>query len=310
MKSLAARRAVTWLAVLVVFVMLLALANRFTEGETFHGVASIVVIAIALIGLLAVYRATARSKGWGVRPRHVAMMTFGAALYTALAYVFDALLPLSVGPLDVRPMVCIPILFGYAFGPVAGFFTGAVGSLLGDFLIGWGVFPAWAIGSGLTGMIPGLTTFLAEDRRNLRYLTTLVILLIAIAAGIVFAHPRAPEPWTDEVRNFSFWGWALLIGGLVMLANRFLLEQVSVVLAALNLWGTLGIIAGSGFTSLAHIWISEYGLATALVGEFAPAAATDIINLMIFTPLILAAYNGIRQRAGHWDVGTLANDDD
>jgi uncharacterized membrane protein len=195
-------------------------------------------------------------------------------------------------------VVCIPILFGYAFGPVVGFFTGAVGSLLGDFLTGWGVFPAWAIGSGLTGMIPGFTTFLAEDRRNLRYLSTLVILLVAVAAGIIFAHPLAPEPWTDEVRDFSFWGWALLVGGVVMLANRFLLEQVSVVLAALNLWGTLGIIAGSGFTSLAHIWIHEYGPATAFVGEFAPSAATDILNLMIFTPLVLAAYNTVQVRIG------------
>jgi hypothetical protein len=227
-----------------------------------------------------------------------------------LSYAFDVLLPLSIGPLELRPAVCVPILFGYAFGPVVGFFTGAVGSLLGDFVAGWGVFPTWAISGGLMGMVPGMTTFLAQDRHNLRYLSTLVILLIAIAAGIVFIHPRAPEPWTDEVQNFAFWGWALLIGGVVMLANRFLLEQFSVALAALNLWGTLGIIVGSGFASLAHIWINEYSLGTALVGEFAPAAATDIINLMIFTPLILAAYNGIRQRAGHWDVGTLANDDD
>jgi uncharacterized membrane protein len=298
MKSLSKNRAVIWLAVLLVFAVLLALANTFTEGETFYGVPSIVVIVVAFFGLLGVYRATARSKGWRVRPRHVAIMAIGTALYTIITYVLDALLPLSVGPVPLRPMVCIPILFGYAFGPIVGFFTGAVGSLLGDFLTGWGVFPAWAIGSGLTGMIPGLTTFLAQDRRNLRYLSTVVILLITISAGMVFTHPRAPEPWTDEVRNFSFWGWVLVIGGLVMLANRFLLEQLSVVLAALNLWGTLGIIVGSAFASLAHIWVNEYGLATALVAEFAPAAATDILNLMIFTPPVLAAYNLLRVRVG------------
>jgi uncharacterized membrane protein len=298
MRSLNKNRTIIWVAVLLLFVALMALANRFTEGETFYGLASVAVIAIALIGLLGVYRATADSSGWRVRPRDIAIMTIGAALYTVMTYLFEALLPLSVGQVALRPMVCVPIVFGYAFGPVVGFFTGAVGSLLGDFLTGWGVFPAWAIGSGLTGMVPGLTTFLAEDRRNLRYLSTLVVVLIVVAAGIVFVHPRAPEPWTDEVQNFSFWGWALVIGGVVMIANRFLLEQVSVVLAALNLWGTLGIIAGNGFTSLAHIWINEYTLGTALIGEFAPAAGTDILNLMIFTPLVLAVYNVVRERAG------------
>jgi len=223
-------------------------------------------------------------------------MAAGAGLYAGLAYVFDARLDLSVGQVAIRPMVCIPILFGYAFGPVVGFFTGAVGALLGDVFTAFGVFPTWTIGSGLSGMIPGLTTFLAEERHNLAYLSTLVILLVAIAAIIVFVHPLAPEPWTDEIKDFSFWGWALIIGGAVMLANRFLLEQVGVALAAVNLWGTLGIIVGNGFVSVAHIWMNEYSLTTALAGEFAPAAATDILNLMIFTPLVLASYNAIRGR--------------
>lgn len=296
MKSLTTNRAITWIAVLVVFVILLALANRFTEGETFYGVAPIATIAIGMTALFAIYRATAETDAWEVGARQIAHMSIGASLYTVFAYVFNALFEFSVGQVALRPQVCIPVLFGYAFGPVVGFFTGAVGNVLGDFVTGWGVFPAWAIGGGLTGMVPGLTMVIAEDRRNLRYLSTLVMLLIAIAASIVFVHPRAPEPWTDEVQDFSSWGWALVIGGVVMIANRFLLEQVSVALAALNLWGTLGIIAGSGFASLAHIWINEYSLATALIGEFAPASATDILNLMIFTPLVLAAYNAIRGR--------------
>jgi len=296
MKRLIKNRTVTWLAVLLIFVVLLVLANWLTEGETFAGVATVAVIAVALAGLVGVYRATAYSRVWRVRPRDVVIMAAGAGLYAGLAYVFDARLDLSVGQVAIRPMVCIPILFGYAFGPVVGFFTGAVGALLGDVFTAFGVFPTWTIGSGLSGMIPGLTTFLAEERHNLAYLSTLVILLVAIAAIIVFVHPLAPEPWTDEIKDFSFWGWALIIGGAVMLANRFLLEQVGVALAAVNLWGTLGIIVGNGFVSVAHIWMNEYSLTTALAGEFAPAAATDILNLMIFTPLVLASYNAIRGR--------------
>jgi hypothetical protein len=296
MRRVIKNRTITWLAVLLIFVVLLALANWLTEGETFAGIAPIAVIAIALAGLVGIYRATAEIKGWRIHPRHVAIMALGAVLYAGLAYVFDKRLDLSIGQVAVRPMICIPILLGYAFGPVVGFFSGAVGGLLGDVFTAFGVFPAWTIGSGLSGLIPGLTTFLAEDRHNLRYLSTLTILLVAIAATTVFVHPLAPEPWTDEVKDFSFWGYALIIGGAVMVANRFLLEKASVALAAVNLWGTLGIIVGVGFVSVAHIWMNEYSLTTALVGEFAPAAATDILNLMIFTPLVLAGYNAIRER--------------
>jgi hypothetical protein len=288
------RRALTWVAVLIVFVMLLLLANQLTDGERFYGIASTAVIALALLSLFGLYRATAESDLWRVRRRHIPVMTAGAALYVLLAYVFNDLFDLSIGPVPLRPQICIPILLGYAFTPIVGFFTGAVGSLMGDFVTGWGVFPAWHIGSGLTGLVPGLVTLVSYERRNLRHLSTLVIVLMGLTAGIIFVHPRAPEPWTGEVQNFSFWGWLLVIGGAVMLANSRLLEQVSIALAAINLWGTLGIIAGNGFTSVAHIWTNEYSLATAVIGEFAPTVATDVLNLIIFAPLVLAGYNAVR----------------
>lgn len=85
--------------------------------------------------------------------------------------------------------------------------------------------------------MPDWVAILAEQKRNLPSLTTLVVLLIVIAASIVFVHPQVPESWTGEVHGYSFQAWALMIGGAVMLANRFLLEQASVALAAVNLWG-------------------------------------------------------------------------
>jgi uncharacterized membrane protein len=297
MKILTRNRAITWLAVLGVYVILLVLANELTDGERFYGLAPITVIALAMLGLYALQRATADSDAWEMGTREIAFMTLGAALYVVLSYVFNDRLDLSVGPVALQPMVCIPVLFGYAFGPVVGFFTGAVGTLLGDFVTGWGVFPAWTIGHGLTGLIPGWVTILARDRRNLPVLTTLVVVVIGIAAAVVFIHPEVPEPWTGEVHSYRFWGWVLIIGGAVMLANRFLLEQASVALAAVNLWGALGIMVGSAFASLAHIWIHEYTLGTAIIGEFAPSAATDLLNLMIFTPLVLAVYHALRRRA-------------
>jgi uncharacterized membrane protein len=282
--------------VLVVFLVLLVLANEFTDGERFYGVAPIVVTGLALLGLFGVHRATVESRAWRVNTRRIAVMTIGTAVHVLLAYVFNSVLEISVGPVVVQPQICVPILLGYAFGPVVGFFSGSVGSLLGDFVTGWGVFPAWHIGTGVTGLVPGLVAALTDEKHDSSSVSPLVIGTIAVTAGIIFVHPRAPEPWTGEVQDFSFWAWALLIGGGVMIANSVLLEEISVDLAAVNLWGTLGILAGNAFASLAHIWINEYSLATAVVGEFAPAAATDILNLIVFTPIVLVAYRAIRRR--------------
>lgn len=295
-------RAATWVTVLVLFVVLLVLANTFTEGERFHGLGTAGVIVVTVAGLLILFRATRGSGAWAVSVRGIGWMTLGAALHTVSTYLFNVIVDASVGQVRVRPTICIPVLFGYAFGPVVGFFTGAVGSVLGDFISGWGVFPNWAMGSGLTGLVPGLVVLVVRERRNLRSLTIVVLILIALTASVVFIHPRAAEPWTDEVVNHSFWGWALLVGGLVMIANRFLLQDRSVALAAVNLWGTLGILTGNAFAALADIWISEFTPGTAIIGSFAPAAATDLLNLMVFTPLVLAAYNLLRRELGKEEV--------
>lgn len=289
------RRGIIWLITLLLFVVLLVVANEMTEGERFYGVAPIVVIGLAVTGLLQVYRATAEDRAWEMNTRRIAMLSLGTALYAIVAYTFNELLKFSVGPVALQPQISIPVLFGYAFGPIVGFFTGAVGSLLGDFVAGFGVFPAWHIGTGLTGLVPGLLADSIGGKRHLSSVSNVVVVTIAIVAGLIFVHPRAPQPWTGEVMNYSFWGWALIIGGLVMLGHSALLREVSVVLAALSLHGALGILVGNAFAALAHLWMNEFGLATAIIGEFAPAAGTDILNLVVFTPLVLAAYRGVRR---------------
>ncbi len=285
-----------WLAVLIIFSALLVLANRFTDGESFHGAAPTVVTTLALLGLFGLHRATAASGAWAVSNRGIVSLAVGTALYVLLAYVFNSVLDISVGELVVQPQICVPVLLGYAFGPVVGFFSGSVGSLLGDFMTGWGVFPASHVASGLTGLIPGLMCAITTEEQDSSLVSAIVVGTIAITAGIIFIHPRAPEPWTGEVESFRFWAWVLLLGGAVMIANSILLEDVGVHLAALNLYGTLGILAGHAFASLAHLWINEYGIASAFVGEFAPSAATDIMNLVVFAPVTLAMYNSIRRR--------------
>ncbi len=297
-QKLTQNKAVVWLIVLVVFVALLFLASMLTSGDKIQGVAPIGVTAIGLIFVFGIYLATAKSDAWEVGTRQVVYMAIGAALYGVFNYIFNTIPMPSISQVSLRPQICIPVFFGYAFGPVVGFFTGAVGNILGDFITGWGVYPAWDIGNGLIGMIPGLVMLFADKKRSLNFLTGLVAVLIVVVAGLVFLNPQVPGPWTGEIEDFSFWAWAFIIGGVVVIVGRFVLERISVDLAAINLWGTLGIIVGIGFAALADIWINGYSFATAIIGEFAPAAGPNILNSMILTPILWAAYQAIQSRTG------------
>jgi uncharacterized membrane protein len=279
-------------------VVLLALASIFTGGDKISGLAPIGVTAIGLILVFAVYLVTAQSDAWVVGTREVVYMAIGAALYGVFNLIFNTIPMPSVSQVALRPSICIPVFFGYVFGPVVGFFTGAVGNILGDFLTGWGVYPAWDIGNGLIGMIPGLVLLFADKKRSLNFLTILVAILIAITAVLVFTNPKVPGPWTGEIEDFSFWAWAFIVGGVVVIALRFILAGFSVDLAAVNLWGTLGIIIGIGFAAISDIWINGYSFATAIIGEFAPAAGPNILNSMILTPILLAAYEAVQARTG------------
>jgi uncharacterized membrane protein len=287
-----------WFIVLVVFVVFLALASILTGGQRISGVAPIGVTAIGLILVFGVYLATAQNDAWIVGTREVVYMAIGAALYGVFNWIFNTIPMPSVSQVALRPSICIHIFFGYLFGPVVGFFTGAVGNILGDFLTGWGVFPAWDIGNGLIGMVPGLVLLFVNKRRSLNFLTILVAVLIVITAALIFINPDVIGPWTGEIEDFSLWAWIFIIGGAVVVAGRFVLERFSVDLAAVNLWGTLGIIIGIGFASIADIWINGYSFATAIIGEFAPAAGPNIINSMILTPILLAAYEAVQARTG------------
>lgn len=291
-------RAVTWLVVLAAFVVLLALASILTSGDKIRGVAPIGVTALGLIGVFAVYLVTAKSDAWKVETRQVVYMAIGAALYGVFNYIFNTIPMPSVSQVSLRPSICIPVFFGYVFGPVVGFFTGAVGNILGDFITGWGVYPAWDLGNGLMGLVPGLVMLFVDKKRSLNFLTILVGVLMVIAVALIFINPEVPGPWTGEIEDFSFWAWAFLIGGAVVIAGRFILERFSVDLAAVNLWGTLAIIIGIGFAALADIWVNGYSFATAIIGEFAPAAGPNILNSMILTPILLAAYEAVQGRIG------------
>jgi len=297
-----AKKAITWLIVLVVFVVLMVVASFLTnpeEGVRLSGITWIVFTLIAGVIIYAIYFATAENEAWVVGTRQVVYMAIGAALYGVLSWVFNVFLPLpSISLISLRPTVVFPIFFGYAFGPVVGFFTGAVGNVLGDFLTGWGVFPVWDIGNGFMGFVPGLVMLFADRKKSLNALTIVMAALAVIAAVIIFVSPVVPHPWTGEETNFAPYAWIMLIGCAIVIVGRFVLQLVNPDMSAVNIWGTLGIIIGMAFASIADIWISGYSFLVTMVGQFAPAASTNIINAMILTPILLIAYQAVTRRTG------------
>jgi len=97
-----------------------------------------------------------RSTLWAVDSRTIVYAAIGAALYGVLVNVIK--IPLPGSTVDVRPAFALVPFFGFAFGPVVGFFTGLVGNMIGDQISGWGLLTSynWSIANGAVGLIAGL----------------------------------------------------------------------------------------------------------------------------------------------------------
>ena len=292
----------TWLIVLVVLAALMWVASALTgpEGTKLQGLTWLLWVVIAGVVIYILYFATSQSEAWAVGTRQVVYMAIGAALYGIFSFLFNGtvfVVP-SVSLVSIRPAIALPIFFGYAFGPVVGFFTGAVGNILGDFITGWGVYPVWDIGNGLIGLVAGLVMLFPDRRKSLSTLTWLVGVLVLAAIGIIVFGPVVMHPWTGEQIPRMPWVWVVVIGGVLALAARFLMKPLGEDTAAINLWGALGIIIGIGFAAFADIWVNGYTFFVAMVGEFIPAAGPNIINAAILAPILLAAYKAVQARTG------------
>jgi uncharacterized membrane protein len=296
------KKALTWLVVLVILVALMLIASALTgpNGTKLQGVAWILWTAIAAVLIYALYFATAANPAWEVGTRQVVYMAIGAALYGIFAFLFNGtvfVVP-SVSLVSIRPAVAIPVFFGFVFGPVVGFFTGAVGNILGDFLTGWGVFPVWDIGNGLIGLVAGLVMLFADRRKALNTFTWIVAGLTLIALALIIIRPVVQDPFGNAERNFFGFVWVMLIGGVLALGARWVLARFGEDVAAISVWGALGILIGIGFAAIADIWVNGYPFFVAMVGEFAPAAGPNLINASILSPILLGAYSAIQSRTG------------
>lgn len=238
---------------------------------------------------------------WNVGTREVVFMAIGAVLYGVLSWstnISTIFLP-AVSLVSLRPAIAIPPLFGYLFGPVVGFFTGAFGNVLGDAITGWGVFPAWDIGNGLIGMIPGLA-FAAKDRK--KSLNTLVWITAGLAALVGVLVLISPEkvfegPVTWEVGDYGQFWWVMILGAVLVLGAYYLLKDKGEA-GAVVVWSSFGIIIGIGFASIADIWINGYSFWVAILGEFVPAVGPDLIFAVILVPILYQAYQAAVARGG------------
>ena len=264
-------------------------------------------VVIGVLIALMVYYATKDNKIWEVGTREVVYMAIGAALYAVFSFLFNGtvfVIP-SLSQVSLRPAIAIPMFFGYAFGPVVGFFSGAVGNIFGDALTGFGLSPQWSIGNGLVGFVSGLV-FLFKDKKKSMDMVLYISGGLALVAIILFFANRtqANMLFYDSAQNINgdapislFAGISILVGLVLVLAVRFGFAKNEDVAAAVT-WGMLGNILGIGFAALSDIWINGFSLPAAVVGEFLPAAGPNLIFAAILVPLLVAAYAAVQRQSG------------
>jgi energy-coupling factor transport system substrate-specific component len=233
---------------------------------------------------------------WKFGTREVVYAAIGAALYGVLSWATNVIPMPAVSQVTLRPAIVIPIFFGIVFGPAVGFFSGFVGNVLGDAITGWGVFPIWDIGNGLIGLVAGLSMAFRSSKQSLNILLGIVVAFNLVVAALLVAFPDTENVLFGEGTVGGFWWVPVLIAVLVAAAWFVLRGRED--LAAAEVWGVLGIIVGIGFAAMADIWWNGYSFITALLGEFVPAAGSNLVNSLILLPLLLIAWKSAQARTG------------
>jgi len=126
---------------------------------------------------------------WEFGNREVVYGATGALLYAVLYWVFKTFpMPVPVGEnIFLRPGVVVPLFMGLMFGPLVGGFTGVLGHVVGDLLSAAGFNLFWALGSGLIGLIPGLSLYVIREYETLRdYALAELFVLLGVWGGAAF----------------------------------------------------------------------------------------------------------------------------
>jgi uncharacterized membrane protein len=264
-------------------------------------------VGIGLLIAFAVYFATKENAAWEVGTRQVVWMAIGAALYAVFSYLFNGtvfVVP-SLSQVSLRPAIAIPMFFGYAFGPVVGFFTGAVGNMFGDALTGFSLSPQWSVGNGLVGFIAGMPFLFSDKKKSMDTVLWIGGVLTVLAALLFFLNrDQANMLFFDPENNIFgdatisvFAGISLLVGFALVAIVRYVFKDNENVAAAVT-WGMLGNLLGLGFAAISDIWINGFSFAAAMVGEFLPAAGPNLIFAAILVPLLVGAYASVQRQSG------------
>lgn len=137
-----------------------------------------------------------RSTMWEVTSRVVVYAAIGAVLY-GLLLIIQVPLP-GTKDVNLRPAFGLVSFFGYAFGPIVGFFTGTVGNAIGDQISGWGALTSWnwSLANGFVGLIAGLAPLylgrLMEGSLGQKALGGAIAGVAATLVGFLFI-------WTDMI---------------------------------------------------------------------------------------------------------------
>jgi uncharacterized membrane protein len=206
-------------AVVLLFIGSLIAGSAFSDalGST----SQVVWLIIGAVIIYGAYVWAADQPIWKVGTREVVYMALGAALYGVLSWIFNTIPVPSISLVSLRPTVIIPVFFGFAFGPVVGFFSGFVGNILGDALTGWGVFPAWDIGNGLMGLIPGLVWVFKDRKSAVNTLMWVAAALLLVATVLPLVSPDITDPFSGEPANFGGWWWVPALGLVLLLVTNF-----------------------------------------------------------------------------------------
>ena len=137
---------------------------------------------------------------WEVTTRVIVYAAIGAALY-GIAGLFSFPIP-GTANVTIRPAFAIVTFFGFAFGPIAGFFTGFVGNAIVDQLSFGGLLQYWnwSLANGLAGLFAGLFgVWLARSIPN-RLVLAAVAAGLAVIVGFLFVFT---DIWLGTADDFG-----------------------------------------------------------------------------------------------------------
>ena len=296
------------LGVVVFFAAIILIGGSMNESLQITEAAGLrfLFVGIGLLIVFAIYWFTREDDIWEVGTREVVYMAIGAALYAVFSYLFNGtvfVVP-SVSQVSLRPAIAIPMFFGYVFGPVVGFFSGAVGNMFGDALTGFGLSPQWSVGNGLIGLIAGMAGIYSNKKRGLNTVLIVSAALAGIATLLWLLNPNlsnmmffAPDEGIfGDATISTFAGLSAIIGLVLVLVVRFAFDDPDIQAAVT--WSMLGNFIGIGFAAISDIWINGFSPEVAIVGEFLPAAGPNMIFAAILVPILVRAWDALQRQTG------------